>query len=78
MEKRIEGDLNLVRDPHSGAIINSNSKAYQAALNRKELRKKIHNIEIELNALEIKIEKTQSSIMNIMNLIETIINKLDK
>ena len=36
----VEGNTDLVRDPHTDQIINTNASAYQQYINRREQRKR--------------------------------------
>lgn len=65
---KVEGHNNLVRDEHSKALINTDTRAYNAALLR---RKK--NLEKENEIMELK-----SEVKELKNMIQTLLQKIDK
>lgn len=56
---KVEGHEHLARDPHSGAIVNTNKSAYQAAVEAADRRKR-------------EAEKLDSAVDDINNLKEEI------
>lgn len=62
---KIEGDPDLVRDPQTNAVINSNSTAYVQYMQQKEKRKK----------QELEIQELKDEIGEIKSLLKTLINK---
>jgi len=65
---KVEGHNNLVRDEHSKALINTDTRAYNAAL----LRKK-KNLEKETEIVNLK-----SEVKELKNMIQTLLEKIDK
>ena len=78
MYKKVKGDSDLVRDTRSGAVINNNSQAYNAALRRKKLDTKVLKIENHLNNLQARISSMECSLDNMQKTMEILIKKLDK
>lgn len=62
---KIEGDPDLVRDPQTNAVINSNSTAYVQYMQQKEKRRK----------QELEIQELKDEIGEIKSLLKTLINK---
>tara|TARA_S200002703_G_C3760232_1_gene233997 strand:+ start:674 stop:889 length:216 start_codon:yes stop_codon:yes gene_type:complete len=71
MYKKVQGEPNLIRDSRTGAIINRNAKAYQAALSRKKTGDRVKK-------LEEKMVRMEDSLQQLHVGLQTIINKLDK
>lgn len=65
---KVKGHSNLVRDPYSKAIINTDSKAYDAAVERRRLAKKKQN---EFNELKQEVNELK-------DLIQILLKKIDK
>ena len=65
---KVEGHQNLVRDPHSRAIINTDKSAYQSAL----LRKRKY-LEKEQEMIELK-----SEVNELKQMVQLLLEKLDK
>ena len=65
---KVEGHQNLVRDPHSKAIINTDARAYHAALLRKN-----KNLEKEKEMIELK-----SEVGELKQMVQLLLEKLDK
>ena len=65
---KVEGHQNLVRDPHSRAIINTDTSAYQSAL----LRKRKY-LEKEQEMIELK-----SEVNELKQMVQLLLEKLDK
>lgn len=65
---KVEGHNNLVRDPYSKAIINTDTTAYQAALLRKR-----KNLEKEQEMVELK-----SEVKELKGMVQLLLEKLDK
>lgn len=66
--KSVEDQPDLKRDPASGAIINDNSAAYMAALERRRLNTAIMN----------RVEQIERDVSDIKAMFSAIIEKLDK
>lgn len=66
--KKIKDNPNLVKDPHSKAIINKDKSGYQAALKRKEYVKQ----------KECEIEELKSQIEQLTQSVHTLLAHIDK
>tara|TARA_B100000427_G_scaffold306920_1_gene294024 strand:- start:379 stop:606 length:228 start_codon:yes stop_codon:yes gene_type:complete len=65
----VEGNADLVRDPNTDQIINTNASAYQQYINRRQQRK--HEKEKSLN-----IEEDLANLKNEMNEIKSLLKEL--
>ena len=65
----VEGNADLVRDPNTDQIINTNESAYQQYINRRQQRK--HEKEKSLN-----IEEDLANLKNEMNEIKSLLKEL--
>ena len=65
---KVKGHSDLVRDPYSKAIINTDNKAYDAAIERRRLAKKKQN---EFNELKQEVNELKP-------LIQTLLKTIDK
>ena len=67
----VEGNTDLVRDPHTDQIINTNVSAYQQYINRREQRKR--EKEKSLNVQE-DLAKLKSELSDIKSLLKELVN----
>tara|TARA_B100000131_G_scaffold99684_1_gene96765 strand:- start:160 stop:387 length:228 start_codon:yes stop_codon:yes gene_type:complete len=67
----VEGNTDLVRDPHTDQIINTNVSAYQQYINRREQRKrekeKSLNVEEDLANLKSELNEIKSLLKELVN-----------
>ena len=67
----VEGNSDLVRDPNTDQIINTNASAYQQYINRRELRKrekeKSLNVEEDLANLKSELGEIKSLLKELVN-----------
>ena len=67
----VEGNTDLVRDPHTDQIINTNKNAYQQYVNRREKRKiekeKSLNIEEDIANLKSELGEIKSLLKELVN-----------
>ena len=67
----VEGSDDLVRDPHTDQIINTNRNAYQEYVNRREKRKlekeKSLNIEEDLANVKSEMNEIKSLLRELVN-----------
>ena len=75
---KVEGYSNLVRDPNTNAIINTDTKSYNYYVNarnskRQELNR-IDKIESNVNDLKNDLNELKSDISDIKNLLRGILN----
>ena len=67
----VEGNTDLVRDPNTDQIINTNSSAYQQYINRRQQRKrekeKSLNIEEDLANLKSEMSEIKSLLKELVN-----------
>ena len=67
----VEGNTDLVRDPHTDQIINTNASAYQQYINRREQRKrekeKSLTIECDLASLKNEMNEIKSLLKELVN-----------
>jgi hypothetical protein len=67
----VEGNADLVRDPYTDQIINTNASAYQQYINRRELRKrekeKSLNVEQDLANLKSELSEIKSLLKELVN-----------
>ena len=67
----VEGNTDLVRDPHTDQIINTNASAYQQYINRREQRKrekdKSLTIEDDLANLKSELGEIKSLLKELVN-----------
>ena len=67
----VEGNTDLVRDPHTDQIINTNVSAYQQYINRREQRKrekeKSLTIEEDLASLKSEMNEVKSLLKELVN-----------
>ena len=67
----VEGNTDLVRDPHTDQIINTNASAYQQYINRREQRKrekeKSLNVEEDLANLKSELSEIKSLLRDLVN-----------
>ena len=67
----VEGNADLVRDPYTDQIINTNATAYQQYINRRELRKrekeKSLNVEQDLANLKSELSEIKSLLKELVN-----------
>jgi hypothetical protein len=61
------------KDPSSGALINTDMRAYQAALARKRNYNRIDSIEMQVANLHAEVKKTDNTLEEIKNLLNTIL-----
>ena len=63
----VEGNTDLVRDPNTDQIINTNSSAYQQYINRRQQRKreKDKSLTIEDDLANLKSEMSELSLIHI-------------
>ena len=67
----VEGNTDLVRDPHTDQIINTNASAYQQYINRREQRKR--EKEKSLNVVE-DLANLKSELSEIKSLLRELVN----
>ena len=67
----VEGNTDLVRDPHTDQIINTNVSAYQQYINRREQRKrekeKSLNVEEDIVNLKSELSEIKSLLKELVN-----------
>ena len=67
----VEGNTDLVRDPHTDQIINTNVSAYQQYINRREQRKrekeKSLNVEEDIANLKSELGEIKSLLKELVN-----------
>ena len=67
----VEGNADLVRDPYTDQIINTNASAYQQYINRREVRKrekeKSLNVEQDLANLKSELSEIKSLLKELVN-----------
>ena len=67
----VEGNTDLVRDPHTDQIINTNVSAYQQYINRREQRKrekeKSLNVEEDIASLKSDLSEIKSLLKELVN-----------
>ena len=67
----VEGNTDLVRDPHTDQIINTNASAYQQYINRREQRKrekeKSLNVEEDIASLKSELSEIKSLLKELVN-----------
>ena len=67
----VEGNTDLVRDPHTDQIINTNVSAYQQYINRREQRKrekeKSLNVEEDIANLKSELSEIKSLLRELVN-----------
>ena len=67
----VEGNTDLVRDPHTDQIINTNVSAYQQYINRREQRKrekeKSLNVEEDIANLKSELSEIKSLLKELVN-----------
>ena len=67
----VEGNSDLVRDPNTDQIINTNASAYQQYINRREQRKrekkKALNVEEDLANLKSELCEIKSLLKELVN-----------
>ena len=67
----VEGNTDLVRDPHTDQIINTNVSAYQQYINRREQRKrekeKSLNVEEDIANLKNELGEIKSLLKELVN-----------
>ena len=67
----VEGNTDLVRDPNTDQIINTNSSAYQQYINRRQKRKrekeKSLNVEEDLANLKSEMSEIKSLLKELVN-----------
>lgn len=61
------------KDPNTGALINTDMRAYNAALARKRNYNRIDSIELQVANLHAEIKKTDNTLEEIKNLLNTIL-----
>lgn len=63
-EIRVKGHSDLVRDPLTNAIINTNANAYEEYISRRQLKKeeiqKIHDLESEVASMKDDLSEIKS------------------
>ena len=68
---QVEGNTDLVRDPHTDQIINTNVSAYQQYINRREQRKrekeKSLNVEEDIANLKSELSEIKSLLKELVN-----------
>ena len=67
----VEGNTDLVRDPHTDQIINTNVSAYQQYITRREQRKrekeKSLNVEEDIANLKSELSEIKSLLKELVN-----------
>ena len=67
----VEGNTDLVRDPHTDQIINTNVSAYHQYINRREQRKrekeKSLNVEEDIANLKSELSEIKSLLKELVN-----------
>ena len=67
----VEGNSDLVRDPNTDQIINTNASAYQQYINRREQRKrekeKSLNVEEDIANLKSEMSEIKSLLKELVN-----------
>ena len=67
----VEGNSDLVRDPNTDQIINTNASAYQQYINRREQRKrekeKSLNVEEDIASLKSELSEIKSLLKELVN-----------
>ena len=67
----VEGNVDLVRDPNTDQIINTNTSAYQQYVNRREQRKrekeKSLNVEEDIASLKSELSEIKSLLKELVN-----------
>jgi hypothetical protein len=69
---KVEGEDGLVRDVSTKAILNTNSKEYEAYLARKA---KVQSQKKEIERQAMQIEKINSELSDIKSMLSILINK---
>lgn len=69
---KVEGNDALIRDISSKAILNNNSKEYEAYIARKT---RVHSQKIEIERQGMQIEKINSELCDIKQMLLLLINK---
>lgn len=68
---RVEGHNDLVRDPKTNSIINTNMADYQQYINRRSVKneknEKIQNIEEEVANMKSDIDEIKSMLRELLN-----------
>ena len=67
----VKGNSDLVRDPNTDQIINTNTSAYQQYINRREQRKrekeKSLNVEEDIASLKSELSEIKSLLKELVN-----------
>lgn len=61
------------KDPHSGALINTDIRSYQAAIARKRNFNRIDKIELQVAELAAEVRDTHQSLHDIKDMLNTIL-----
>jgi len=68
---KIEGHSNLLRDPNTNCIINSDMSEYQNYLSRKELKnkesEKMQNLEQDVASMKSDLNEIKSLLRSLLN-----------
>ena len=68
---KVEGHSNLIRDPHTNSIINTNMSEYQEYVLRKNMKNEENQ---KIQNLDADIANMKSDIGEIKNLLRSLIN----
>lgn len=75
---KVEGYSNLIRDPNTNAIINTDTKSYNYYINARNAKRqelnRINQIESNVNDLKNDLTELKSDIGDIKNLLRSIVN----
>ena len=68
---RVKGHFDLVRDPMTNAIINTNKSAYEEYIKRRDIKKsesqKVEDLELELSCIKDDLNEIKSLLRRLTN-----------
>tara|TARA_B100002019_G_C21152050_1_gene538746 strand:- start:38 stop:262 length:225 start_codon:yes stop_codon:yes gene_type:complete len=68
---RVKGHSDLVRDPMTNAIINTNKSAYEEYIKRRDIKKsesqKVEDLELELSCIKDDLNEIKSLLRRLTN-----------
>ena len=68
---RVKGHSDLVRDPVTNAIINTNKSAYEEYIKRRDIKKsesqKVEDLELELSCIKDDLNEIKSLLRRLTN-----------
>ena len=68
---RVKGHSDLVRDPMTNAIINTNKSAYEEYIKRRDIKKsesqKVKDLELELSCIKDDLNEIKSLLRRLTN-----------